>query len=214
MMLHSLRRPRNVLLAGGLALVALAPLAGAQTPAAKSAAKSDAAPAKKAASPLSGFGSGSKDPYKIDANKLEVVQSTNSAVYSGDVVVVQDKMTMRCSKLVIFADQKSTDAKSQALKGNAAPAAAGGAPTASGLKRLECHGPVSIVKEKQTATSNLLVYENDVVTLSGNVIISDGDNVQAGEKMVYNTKSGIGTVEGGRVRGIFTPGSGDGKPKR
>ena len=26
------------------------------------------------------------------------------------------------------------------------------------------------------------------------------DNVQAGEKLVYNTKTGIGTVEGGRVR--------------
>jgi len=181
------------------------------------------APAKKAPtpaksnSPLSGFGSNSKDPYKIDANKLEVVQKDNSAIYSGDVVVVQDKMTMRCSKLVIFADQKSTEARSQALRGGvpgAQPASAAPGAGASGLKRLECHGPVSIVKEKQTATANLLVYENDVVTLTGAVVVSDGENVQAGDKMTYNTKSGIATVEGGRVRGIFTPGQGEAGPKR
>ena len=179
-----------------------------------------AAKPKAATSPLSGFGSGSKDPYKIDANRLEVQQKDNAATYSGDVVVVQGKMTMRCAnKLVIFFDQKSSDSKTQALKGGAAtPAAAQSAPAdkggASGLKRLECHGPVSITQEKQTATGNLLVYENDAVTMTGSVVMSDGDNVQAGEKLVYNTKTGIGTVEGGRVRGIFIPGQGDpGKPK-
>ncbi|HRK25322.1 MAG TPA: LptA/OstA family protein [Beijerinckiaceae bacterium] len=202
--------------AAGLVLVASGTDAQTPKPQTASAPASKEAAGKKPASPLSGFGSNSKDPYKIDANRLEVMQKDNSAIYSGDVVVVQDKMTMRCSKLVIFSDQKSSEQRSQAIRGTTsaqpAPAATGPA-AASGLKRLECHGPVSIVKEKQTATANMLVYENDVVTLTGAVVISDGENVQAGEKMVYNTKSGVGTVEGGRVRGIFTPGSGDGKPK-
>jgi len=188
-----------------LAISAMPAIANAQTKA------KPAAPAATNASPLSNFGSNSKDPYKIDANKLEVQQQASSATYSGDVVVVQSKMTMRCSKLVIFFDQKSAQARTQ---GSASPpAASAGQPGAGGLKRLECHGPVSINQEKQTATSNLLVYENDIVTLTGSVVISDGENVQAGEKMIYNTKTGIGTVEGGRVRGIFTPGQGDGKPK-
>lgn len=188
-------------------------------PVAAQAQKAPAKPAQGAAksnSPLSNFGSGSKEPYKIDANKLEVQQQANSATYSGDVVVVQGKMTMRCTKLVIFFDQKSAEAKTAAARGNSATGAtpaASPAANAGGLKRLECHGPVSINQEKQTATANNLVYESDTVTLTGNVVISDGDNVQAGEKMVYNTKTGIGTVEGGRVRGIFTPGQGDGKPK-
>ena len=68
---------------------------------------------------------------------------------------------------------------------------------------------MTINKEKQNATAQLLVYENDTVTMTGNVVMSDGENVQAGEKMVYNTKSTIGRMEGGRVRGIFTPGAGD-----
>ena len=162
-------------------------------------------------SALSGFdNSNSKDPYKIDANRLEVQQSANKAVYTGDVVVVQGTMTMRCSSLVIFFNQK-TDSDGK----KSAPTDASMGANAGGLKRLECHGPVTINKEKQTATAQLLVYENDTVTMTGNVVMSDGENVQAGEKMVYNTKSTIGRMEGGRVRGIFTPGSdakaGDGK---
>lgn len=206
-------------------LLAVAPAAVAPSLAQQGKAPAAAPAAKKSNSPLSGFGSGSKEPYKIDANKLEVQQEQNAATYSGDVVVVQGKMTMRCAqKLVIFFDRSSSEQKKQAIKGTApaaAPAAAQPAAAqqgsgAGGLKRLECHGPVSINQEKQTATSNQLVYENDAVTLTGNVVVSDGDNVQAGEKMIYNTKSGIATVEGGRVRGIFIPGQGaaaDAKPK-
>lgn len=179
-------------------------------PAAAGALLLAAAPAgaqQKAASPLAGFGAGgNKEPYKIDANKLEVQQAANKAVYSGDVVAVQGKMTMRCTSLVVFFNQSKQETP------GAAPAAPGG----GGLKRLECHGPVTVNQEKQTATSQLLVYENDTVTMSGNVVLSDGDNVQAGEKMVYNTKTQVGRMEGGRVRGIFMPGSDPGqgqKPK-
>ena len=157
---------------------------------------------------------------RIDADKLEVQQKDNKAIYSGDVVVVQGKTTMRCTALVIFFEQKKDEAKKQpaaqpAAATKAQPATTPGQPGASGLKRLECHGPVSVTQEKQTATSNLLVYEADAVTLTGNVILADGDNVQAGEKMIYNTKTGVGTMvggakekESGRVRGIFLPGSG------
>lgn len=169
------------------------------------------AQAKSGGSPLAGFNSGNnKEPYKIDANRLEVQQQANKAIYSGDVVAVQGKMTMRCTTLVVFFNNKNAPAGTATDKPAAQPAAAT-SPGAGGLKRLECHGPVTITQEKQTATSNNLVFENDVVTMTGNVILSDGDNVQAGEKMVYHTKTGVGRVEGGRVRGIFTPGADPGK---
>lgn len=216
------------------ALAVLIAPAGAAWAQAQKAAAAAASPPKPAAadakpatnSPLSGFGGNSKEPYKIDADRLEVQQKDNKAIYSGDVVVIQGKTTMRCSQLVIFFEQKKDDAKKTATPAananKAQPAATPGAPGASGLKRLECHGPVSVTQEKQTATSKLLVYEADVVTLTGDVIMADGDNVQAGEKLIYNTKTGIGTMagvaergkEGGRVRGIFLPGSGEKDPNK
>lgn len=160
---------------------------------------------EKSRSALSGFdNSNSKEPYKIDANQLEVQQSANKVTYKGDVVVIQGTMTMRCSSLVIFFNKNEGQQKQQAASSASIAQAGGG-----GLKRLECHGPMTINKEKQTATAQLLVYENDTVTMTGSVVMSDGENVQAGEKMVYNTKSTVGRMEGGRVRGIFTPGAGD-----
>lgn len=156
-------------------------------------------------SPLAGFGAaGNKEPYKIDANRLEVQQAANKATYSGDVIATQGKMTMRCVSLVIFFNSKNAD--------GAQPASAPAAPGAGGLKRLECHGPVTVTQEKQSATSKLLVFENDLVTMTGDVILQDGDNIQACEKLVYNTKTQIGRMEG-RCRGIFLPGSDGGKPK-
>lgn len=185
------RAPLYLLLAAGVGVFALP--AAAQTK------------AEKSRSALSGFdNSNSKEPYKIDANQLEVQQSANKVTYKGDVVVVQGTMTMRCSALVIFFNKNEGGQKQQAAASASITQAGGG-----GLKRLECHGPMTINKEKQTATAQLLIYENDTVTMTGNVVMSDGENVQAGEKMVYNTKSTVGRMEGGRVRGIFTPGSGD-----
>lgn len=193
-------------------LTALAIMAGiALTAGASANAQTKAKPADaKSKSALGGFdNTNSKEPYKIDANKLEVQQTSNKAIYSGDVVVIQGTMTMRCSQLVIFFNQNK-NAAGPAAKGATAQNASV-ADATGGLKRLECHGPVTINKDKQTATASQLVFEGEVVTLTGNVVMSDGENVQAGNKMVYNTKTTIGTMDGGRVRGIFTPGS-DTKP--
>ena len=47
--------------------------------------------------------------------------------------------------------------------------------------------------------------------LSGNAVLSDGPNLTRGERIVYDLKTGIATVEtapGGRVRAMFTPGGG------
>jgi lipopolysaccharide export system protein LptA len=194
--------PLNRTRIGAAALGCLVVLALAATPAMAQKEQKE-----KSKSALAGFdNSNSKEPYKIDANRLEVQQNANKAIYSGDVVVIQGTMTMRCSQLVIFFNQSKENAGKGAATQQASVAEAAG-----GLKRLECHGPMTINKEKQTATANQLVFENETVTLTGNVVMSDGENVQAGEKMVYNTKSTIGRMEGGRVRGIFTPGS-DSKP--
>lgn len=48
------------------------------------------------------------------------------------------------------------------------------------------------------------------MTLSGRVVIADCDNVQRGERVVYDVKTGRAKVDAGptgRVQGVFTPGS-------
>jgi len=160
------------------------------------------APGKSAqrSGPLAGFGANSKEPIRIEAAKLQVYDKEQRAVYSGDVVAVQGKSTLRCTQLTIFYDQRNN--------------AAGSAPASdtnpnSSIRKLDCKGPVSVVSCTQTATGDHGVYEaaTDKVVLTGNVVLADGPNVQNGDKLVYDLKDGTATVTGGRVGGIFIPGS-------
>jgi len=70
------------------------------SPGATPASATAAATSKPAGAPLSGFGSNSKEPIKIDANKLEVFDKESRAVFTGDVVAVQGQTTMRCTVMV------------------------------------------------------------------------------------------------------------------
>jgi lipopolysaccharide export system protein LptA len=176
------------------------------------------AEAPKKADPFGGFGSSnSKDPIRIDANKLEVFDKEQKAIYSGDVIAVRGTATTRSTVMTIFYDSK----KAQEKKEGAAPAkSATSQPQDGALKRIEFTGPVSVVNGTQTMTSNTMVYDaiGKIVTLTGNAVVADGPNVQRGELMTYNTETGIATIinptPGGRVQGVFTPGSQDeGKPK-
>lgn len=166
------------------------------------------APAAGAGTPLLGFGSNSKEPIKVDANRLEVFDKESRAVYSGDVVVVQGQTIMRCSSMVVFYAQARDGAS-----GQRAPAGPTGQ---TSIRQIDCAGPVSLLSGTQSATSEKLVYEaeKDIVTLTGKVVIADCDNVQRGERAVYDVKTGRATVDAGpkgRVQGVFTP-SGDDKP--
>lgn len=170
------------------------------------------APKPGSGTPLAGFGTNSKEPIKIDANKLEVFDKENKAVFTGDVVAVQGQTTMRCSQMVVVYAQN----RDGAARG-AAPAAAARTPAApaagqNSIKQIDCEGPVSLLSGTQSATSNKLVYEadKDIVTLTGKVVIADCDNVQRGERAVYDVKTGRATVDAGptgRVQGVFTPGN-------
>ena len=191
----------------------------ARQPAPAAAPAAAAAPKSAPGTPLVGFGSNSKEPIKVDSNKLEVFDKENRAVFIGDVVAVQGQTTMRCTTMVVLYTGSRGQAGAQA--GGAAqpaatrqPAPAGGASPSGGnsIRQIDCEGPVSLLSGTQAATSDKLVYEadKDIVTLTGKVVIADCDNVQRGERAVYDVKTGHAVVDagprGGRVQGVFTPG--------
>jgi lipopolysaccharide export system protein LptA len=177
-------------------------------------ASAPAQPAKRA-DPFGNFGGGnSKDPIRIDANKLEVFDKEQKAIYSGDVVAVRGTTTTRATVMTIFYDGKK--AEEQKKTPAARNASTGAAPAQDGaLKRIEFKGPVSVVNGTQTATANEMIYDAlaKKVILKGNAVVSDGPNVQRGELMTYDTEASLAVitspVPGGRVQGVFTPGSQD-----
>ncbi|WP_291646536.1 LptA/OstA family protein [Bosea sp. (in: a-proteobacteria)] len=191
---------------------------------AQPAAKPAAAPAKARGgapgSPFGGMGGDSKEPIKIDADKLDVLDKDNKAIFSGNVVAVQGETTVRCSTMTVFYEGRGQNGAGKRTAPAPAPAA-GAAPSSNdgAIKRIECAGPVTVVSKTQAATSDNAVFDraNNKVIMTGNVALNDGPNITRGERLVYDTQTGIANVDtkpGGRVQGFFVPNSAEaGKEK-
>lgn len=160
--------------------------------------------------PLANLGSGTKEPIKIDADRLDVFDKEQRAVFSGNVVAVQGESTVHCAELTVLYEQQ----RGQAPGARASAPAQSGVPGQDGaIRRIDCKGPVTVVSKTQTATGDNAVFDRSAnrVVLTGNVALSDGPNVTRGDKIVYDLNTGIANVEtttGGRVRALFVPGSG------
>ena len=209
-------RDAALLLAAGFALLGAPQDAFAQAAPAK---------ARGGSSALGGLGGDSKEPIKIDADKLDVVDKENKAVFSGNVVAVQGETTVRCTVMTVLyegrggpggtAGRPATPAAAPATPAPAAatpaPAAAGGQNNDSSIKRILCKGPVTVVSKTQAATSDNAEFDRarNLVIMTGNVALNDGPNVTRGQKLTYDTVTGVANVEGGRVQGLFVPNAAD-----
>jgi lipopolysaccharide export system protein LptA len=80
-----------------------------------------------------------------------------------------------------------------------------------GLARVEATGNVYFVTPEQTIRGDRATYTpaNDTIVLTGDVILTQGENVMTGGRLTYNTRTGSaemdGAGEGGRVQGVFYP---------
>jgi lipopolysaccharide export system protein LptA len=155
------------------------------------------------------FGSlgSNKEPIKIDADRLDVFDRENRAVFQGNVVAVQGDSTMKCTVLTVFYEQNRNQPG-----GAKAPAPSEQASADNSIKKIDCKGPVTIVSKTQVATGDNATFDrvSNRMILIGSVALSDGPNVTRGERIVYDLNTGIANVEtapGGRVKALFVPGS-------
>jgi lipopolysaccharide export system protein LptA len=183
-------------------------------------------PAKKD-SPFGNIGGGGKDPIKIDADRLDVFDRENRAVFVGNVVAVQGESTIRCSTMTVYykrgKDSANKDAASKDASADAgAEAPAPKNPAENGIQKVDCAGPVTVVQKDQVATGDHAVFDQDAkrIVLTGNVVLSQCQNVTRGQRLVYDMGTGranMDPVAGGRVSALFVPGekadAKDGKPK-
>ena len=167
-------------------------------------------------------------PVQIEAATLEVHDKSKTATFSGNVQVVQGDTTMRCRSLVVFYGQEVGigEAGGEATTGAAAKSQPGGTKGAQNIRRIEAHGGVTVLTKDQSASGDLGIYDlkTKTITLSGNVVVSQGQNVIHGERVVVDTETGNARVEsgssgagastgsGGRVRALIQPGKGQGGP--
>ncbi|MGA8496636.1 MAG: LptA/OstA family protein [Xanthobacteraceae bacterium] len=175
------------------------------------------APRPAAAPPVQSLLQGGQDkdqPVQIEAASLEVRDKSKMATFSGDVQVVQGDTTMKCQKLVVFYGQEVGIAQKEAgtapadAKPDTKPAAAPAGPKgAQNIRRIEARGGVTVITKDQNASGDLGVYDliAKTITLTGNVVVSQGQNVIHGERVVVDTVSGNARVESNNQGGGATP---------
>jgi lipopolysaccharide export system protein LptA len=157
---------------------------------------------------LQGFSQNKDQPVHIEAATLEVRDKDKRATFSGNVVVKQGDTTLRCKTLDVFYDQE--DSKSGMKAAQPGP---GGKQS---IRRLEAKGGVVVTQKDQTATGQTGIFDmkSNTITMTGGVVITQGQNVLRGQQLVVDVATGHAKVEGGRVEGLFNPGSKDVKDSK
>jgi lipopolysaccharide export system protein LptA len=200
------RNCRRVLpiIAAAVAIIAAAiGDAGAQATRPPSAPRSAAPVPQGPPNALQGFSQNHDQPVRIESDSLDVRTKDNVATFTGKVHVVQGDTDLRSQSLVVF--YEDNDAKGTGVR-TAKPGPGGN----SQIKRLEAIGNVVVTQKDQTVTGDKGVFEMraNTVTLSGNVVLSQCQNVMRGERLIVDLTTGASRVEGGRVQGLFQRGSG------
>ena len=141
--------------------------------------------------PFAGFDTGSDDPIQIEADRLEVRDPEKLAIYSGNVQVRQGDTVLEAPELRVFYTGEPTQS---------------GAP-GSQVSRIEAGPTVSVRSGDQTASGAqaVLDMEQNVITMSGAVVLTQGPNIVRGERLVVDLNSKLGRLEGGRVQTLITP---------
>lgn len=171
------------------------------------------------------FSKDSKAPIDVTADHLETHSTDCVAIWTGSAEALQGASRLRSDTMIAHLEKKDT-------KSNASSAGAGSSGCGQ-MTSLEAKGGVYYVASdgrRVHGDNGFYDAAAKTMTITGDVTAVDGQNdVMRGTKMVYNTETGEGHVEGGgkgqgaknRPRGVFYPkgaagpeASGADKPKK
>jgi lipopolysaccharide export system protein LptA len=171
-----------------------------------------------------GLSQSSKDPIDIESDVLVVHDQQKYATFKGSVKAVQGTTTLRADQLDVHyvgGGDKLATGKGGTAEALPAKATGGGASAAADdgaeakITKIEAKGSVIITSDQdQTTTSDWALYDvpAQMVTVGGNVVLTQGQNVLKGDRLVIDLKTGESRFEnpgntpaGGRIRALFMP---------
>jgi lipopolysaccharide export system protein LptA len=158
-----------------------------------------------AAAQTAAAGRDSSAPLDIAADEMEVHQKDCVSIWRGQAEALQNGARLRADSMTAHLEQKAGGG-----------GAVGGGGTCGNIISIEAKGAVYYVSAQgDRARGDAAFYDatKDTVTMTGDVIAVQGQNVLRGSRMVFNTKTGEGQMQGqstgrnksGRVRGVFYP---------
>jgi lipopolysaccharide export system protein LptA len=138
-------------------------------------------------------GHNSDAPIDLTADRLEVQDRADRAIFAGNVHVKQDELTLDTSRLTV------------------AYSSSGGVQ----IKRLDASGGVTVRSPSETARGSFGIYDLDrkLITLVGNVVLQRQGSQLSGQRLVIDLDTGRAVIDGGpagvgqsggRVTGHFT----------
>lgn len=141
----------------------------------------------------------SNAPVDVEADRIEVQDRADRAVFSGNVQVRQAGLALDAARLTI--------------------AYAKGTGDGLDIQRLDASGGVTVRSASETAHGNVAIYDLNrrIITMVGGVTLQQGANKLSGGRLVIDLNSGrsvmdgsavsgsnAGSSSGGRVTGRFT----------
>ena len=141
-------------------------------------------------------------PVDITAEVFEGFNTQGVAVWRGAVEVLQAQTRLRCTEL-----------RAQFRRTGAAAQPGVGASWGD-IDQLTCTGPVYYVTPTQSARGDNAVYAgaSETITMTGNVVVTQGQNVATGDRAIINTRTNDARLEAnnrgpgtGRVRTVLYP---------
>lgn len=129
-------------------------------------------------------------PVEIDADTLDVVEAKSTATFRGRVKAVQGGSTIHTSELTVFYDGKT------------GLTADSGDPGRQGarLNRIRATGKVLLTSQDgQSVTGDWADFDQktNVVVVGGNVVVTQGENIVRGDKLIVDLTTGQYQVETG-----------------
>lgn len=148
----------------------------------------------------------SKGPVDITGDHMEVHDQQHVIMWRGKVEALQDANRMRSDTLNIYYKAAAK------TPGAPKPAAGGAAPGADfgDIDHMEAEGDVYFVTPTEVARGDKAVYtaDNDTIVMTGNVVLTRGEDVGKGTRLVISLNDNHATLEGGptgRPRVIVYP---------
>lgn len=126
-----------------------------------------------------------QNPVDISADRLEVKQQENIALFTGNVVVSQSEMSLVSDRITVFYQGERQENNS------------------SSISRLDASGNVVMTSPTETIKSTWGVYDfaEKIITLGGDVEFSNSDGQIRSPRLQLNLTTGQITMDGGRVEG-------------
>lgn len=137
------------------------------------------------------FGSAEQDtdaPIDVTSERLEVDEKANTALFTGDVVVVQDQMTLYAPRVTVYYSDDQSE-----------------------ISLMEARGGVTLIQGEEAAEGENADYdlEKDLIIMTGDVLVTQKLSAISSDKMTVRLEDGTALMTG-RVRSLLRTGGGSG----